>query len=79
MAPRIGQIADLVADGETGLLFPPGDAVAFGHALCTLIDDPDRRLAMGQAARRHAAGRGWSAVVRRVLELAPAHRSERAA
>jgi glycosyltransferase involved in cell wall biosynthesis len=79
VAPRIGQIPDLVADGDTGLLFPPGDAVAFGHAMCTLIDDPDRRLAMGQAARRLAAGRGWSAVVRRVLELAPAHRSERAA
>jgi glycosyltransferase involved in cell wall biosynthesis len=32
VASRIGGIADLVLDGETGLLVPPGDEAALGAA-----------------------------------------------
>ncbi|MHB8476185.1 MAG: glycosyltransferase [Steroidobacteraceae bacterium] len=71
VAPRIGQIPDLVSDGETGLLFPPGDASALGFALARLIDDPCTRVAMGKAARASAATRGWSSIVRQILECTP--------
>ncbi|MBP5858122.1 glycosyltransferase family 4 protein [Marivibrio halodurans] len=44
----------LVRAGETALLAPEGDAGAFAAALRQLVSNPDRRLAMGRAARDHA-------------------------
>ena len=79
VAPRVGQIPELVREGETGLLYAPGDASALRDALTTVIDDPDRRRAMGESARRLAVGRSWGAVVRRILDLAPVKNSELAA
>ncbi len=79
VAPRIGQIPELVRDGETGLLYAPGDVCALRDALAAVIDDPDRRRRLGESARSHAVGRSWGAVVRRILELAPRTKSELAA
>ncbi len=42
---------DVIADGETGLLVPRGDADALAAAIARLLDDPARRAAMGTAAR----------------------------
>jgi glycosyltransferase involved in cell wall biosynthesis len=44
-------VSAIVADGQTGLLVPPGDAAAFAAALRRLILDHGRRAAMGEAAR----------------------------
>jgi len=79
VAPRVGQIPELVREGETGLLYAPDDASALGDALTTLIDDPDRRRSMGESARKFAVGRSWGVIVRRILELAPKNKSEMAA
>lgn len=43
-------IPEVVRHGETGLLFPPGDAVALSVALRALLLDPERARAMGRAA-----------------------------
>ncbi|MEE8187891.1 MAG: glycosyltransferase family 4 protein [Kiloniellales bacterium] len=43
-------LAAIVRDGETGLLTPPGDAVAFGAALRELLETPEKRRALGRAA-----------------------------
>ena len=51
IATRVGGIPDLVEDGVTGLLIPPGDAGALAEAVKTLLDDPARAEAMGRAAR----------------------------
>jgi glycosyltransferase involved in cell wall biosynthesis len=53
---RVGGIPEMVIDGETGLLVPPKDAQALADALEALIAAPDRRLMLGEAARRRAAG-----------------------
>ena len=45
---------EIVADGETGLLVPPGEPEALALALRSLINDPDRAIAMGRAGRRRA-------------------------
>jgi glycosyltransferase involved in cell wall biosynthesis len=40
----------IVADGETALLAPAGDAAAFAAAVAALLDAPARRTAMAAAA-----------------------------
>ncbi len=47
-------IPEIVADGETGLLVPPGDAPALAGALAVVLEDPERARAMGRAGRRRA-------------------------
>jgi len=51
VAANAGGAAEIVRDGETGLLTPPGDAAALAEALHTLRTDA------GRAARLAAAGR----------------------
>lgn len=50
---RLPGITDrLVDDGRTGLIVEPGDTAALARALDRLLRDPQRRLALGAAARR---------------------------
>ncbi len=64
---RSGALPDLVQDGRTGLVVERGDADGLARAIEILLDDPDRRVAMGRAAReRVAALFGWDDVVRRL-------------
>ena len=69
VAAASGGIIDLVDDGVTGLLVPPGDPVALSTALSTVLDDPQRASAMGQAASTRARSFTASAVVGRIEEL----------
>ena len=55
VASNVGGISDIVVDGETGLLVPPGDAGALQHALQRLLADPELRARMGQAGSRRVA------------------------
>ena len=51
VASDIGGISELVRDGETGALVPPGDATALANALESLLAAPESRTAMGKKAR----------------------------
>ena len=55
IATRIAGIPELVEEGVSGLLVPPGDAVALAAAIGELLADPDRRAAMGRAGRAKVA------------------------
>ncbi len=46
---------DAVVNGVTGLVVPVRDAEALADAIEALVTDPDRRAAMGRAARERAA------------------------
>ena len=48
---------EAIADGATGLAVPSDDDEALVGALRALVDDPARRLAMGEASRRRAVER----------------------
>ncbi len=48
----VGGVSEMLRNGETGLLVPLHDAAALTAALTTLIDDPERRRAMGRAGLR---------------------------
>ena len=45
-----GGLLDIVVDGETGLLFKPGDAGDFARCLAKLFKDPELCRSMGAAA-----------------------------
>ncbi len=47
----VGGNRELVESGKNGLIVPPGDVPALATALLSLLDDRERRLAMGRAAR----------------------------
>lgn len=53
VATAVSGIVDLVGDGA--VLVPPDDAGAVDVAVCTLLDDPGRRAAVGLAGRGVAA------------------------
>ena len=48
---RTGGIVDVIADGRSGLLVPPGDLGALAAALQALVADPARRSALGASGR----------------------------
>jgi mannosyltransferase len=54
VAARAGAAEQVVTDGRTGVLVPPGDADALVAALEPLMRDPAQAEAMGRRARDHA-------------------------
>jgi glycosyltransferase involved in cell wall biosynthesis len=51
VASRVGGIPELVADGETGRLVPPGDVGQLAEALTRLLVDPERCRVLGRQGR----------------------------
>ncbi len=51
VATRVAGIPEVVQDGVTGLLVPPGDSSALGAALSRVVNDDPTRVLLGQAAR----------------------------
>jgi phosphatidylinositol alpha 1,6-mannosyltransferase len=68
VAPAAGGPLDLVADGETGFLVPPGESGPLTEAVARLVADPGLREAQGLAARRGVAGRSWPARCDELIE-----------
>jgi N-acetyl-alpha-D-glucosaminyl L-malate synthase BshA len=54
VAMRVGGIPEVVEDNVTGVLVPFGEIEAVVEAIETLIREPARRSALGQAAQRRA-------------------------
>lgn len=52
VASRVGGIPEIVQDGSTGTLVPPGDAGALARAVVDLLRDPARAAALGRAGRK---------------------------
>jgi glycosyltransferase involved in cell wall biosynthesis len=57
VASRTGGIVDVVEDGGSGILVPPGDASSLAQGLAALARDAGRREAMGERARAVALAR----------------------
>jgi len=51
VSTSVAGIPELVLDGETGLLVPPGDVPALGAALARLVRSGDDRARLGRAGR----------------------------
>lgn len=66
----VGGIPHVVADGETGLLVPPGDPEALAMACTELLTDGELADRLGAAGRRTAEERyAWPHLTDRYLEL----------
>jgi glycosyltransferase involved in cell wall biosynthesis len=55
VATAVGGVPELVRDGENGLLVPPGNADALAGAIRRIVDEPDLRERLAQAAARSVA------------------------
>jgi len=47
----------MITEGETGFLFPPGDAAALRERFCYLAERPSLAFSMGRKARRRVEER----------------------
>jgi glycosyltransferase involved in cell wall biosynthesis len=66
----VGGLLDLVVDGETGILVPPGDVVALRSALERVLGDRELRRRLGAAGRRRAQEQfSWDRVTRETVAL----------
>ncbi|HSL52672.1 MAG TPA: glycosyltransferase family 4 protein [Candidatus Deferrimicrobiaceae bacterium] len=54
LATRVPGHVDVVEDGVTGVLVPPGDPAGLAAAAVELLEDPTRRRALGEAGRARA-------------------------
>jgi glycosyltransferase involved in cell wall biosynthesis len=68
VASRLEQMEQVLEDGRTALLVPPGDEAALAAALLRLVDDSALRRRLGAAARARAVERHtWETHVRGIL------------
>jgi glycosyltransferase involved in cell wall biosynthesis len=79
VASRIGQIPELLQEGETGLLYQPGDAHALAESLLTLCRNPSLCARLGKKAQTTAIDQfTWESVVDQILEIADGlHKEQR--
>jgi len=59
IATEVGGVPEIVDDGVNGLLVPPRDPKSLANAVQSLSHDPERRIKMGEAARKKVEA-NWS-------------------
>jgi type III pantothenate kinase len=70
VASAIGGMIDTIVDEVTGVHVPPRDPERLAGALCSLLDDPDRRAALGRAgAQRAQRLYAWDRIAGSTLEV----------
>jgi starch synthase len=70
VASRVGGIPEVVADGETGVLVPPGDPAALAGAINELVRDQSMADAMGRRGRERAIAEfDWAGIARQTARL----------
>jgi glycosyltransferase involved in cell wall biosynthesis len=54
VSTAVGGVPELIEEGESGLLVPPGDARALGGAMQYMLKNAEVRTSMGRASARRA-------------------------
>ena len=54
VATDVGSVREMVQDGKEGILVPPRNPQRLAEALKRLVENPEKRLQMAEAARRRA-------------------------
>lgn len=68
VATRVGQCAEVLDDGEAGVLVPPSDPDSLAGAILSLLRDPARRSLLGGRLARRVRERYSAAAVMERLE-----------
>ena len=70
VASRVGGIPEVVADGQTGLLVPPGEPAALAGAINALVRDPALAAEMGRRGRERAVAEfDWAGIAAQTVAL----------
>jgi glycosyltransferase involved in cell wall biosynthesis len=69
IASRSGGLPDIVVEGETGCLVPPGDPQALRETIQYLLDDPVLRVHMGKMAQQRVVEFQAKSVVSRIEKV----------
>jgi glycosyltransferase involved in cell wall biosynthesis len=71
VAAELGQITEVVRDGQTGLLYPPGDQQRLAQAINRLLGDTRLASRIGAAAREYVLQHHtWRHVTSEVVRIA---------
>ena len=69
IASCVGGLPDIVVDGRTGFLVPPGDWRALREAIKRLLDDPSLRERMGAIAKQRVVEFQARTVIPRIEQV----------
>ena len=69
VATRVGGVPEIVVEGRTARLVPPGDPAPLADELLGFLTDPALAAQYGAEGRRHVEAYSWSRVVPQYLEL----------
>ncbi|MCB9510345.1 MAG: glycosyltransferase family 4 protein [Deferribacteres bacterium] len=70
VAAQIGQVQEIIKEGETGKLFAPGDVDDLLRVVTQLVEDANSRKKLGQRAREWIlAGHTWDHNARQVVQI----------
>ena len=69
VASRVGGVADVVSEGETGYVFDSGDVDKLVAGVRKIAQSRGRMRQMGQQARAYAETQSWEAVMDEVIEV----------
>jgi len=65
LATTVGALPEILTDGESGLLVPPGDTGALAEALVRALGDPALRTRLADGGRAVAASHSWDSIAER--------------
>jgi len=69
VASNVGGIPEVVLDGATGLLVPPGDPQALVDGIIKILSDRDLRHRLGEQGRKHVEQRfDWNKTIDRMVK-----------
>ena len=70
IATRAGALPEVVEDGVTGTLVPPGDPEALAQAICTALEDTGKSNDMAERGRKIARQQfSWDATARQLIGI----------
>jgi glycosyltransferase involved in cell wall biosynthesis len=68
VASRVGQVAEILVDGETGLLFEPGNSADLLRCLLSVRTNPTLGVELGRRASASCSEHTWNRNAARVID-----------